>query len=137
MKARILLPVVGLVFVFSSPASALTQVTQDACLAGAASLLGKADWIDGTPNGPGSGAPYNVIPAEHGYVTPLPYGTDTDWCLNVLAAGECTLTTTGREATLTNPRIVDPDAALPLLPALLRPALRLLDLPGYLLLDRG
>ena len=40
MKARILLPVVGLVFAFSSPASALTQVTQDACLAGAGSLLG-------------------------------------------------------------------------------------------------
>jgi len=81
--------------------------------------------------------PVLAIPAEHGYVTPVPYGTNTDWCLNVLAAGECTLTTTGREATLTNPRIVDPDTALPLLPALLRPVLRLLDLPGYLLLDRG
>lgn len=71
-----------------------------------------------------------------GYVTPLPYGIDTDWCLNVLKAGECTLETTGRKATLTNPRVVEAEVALPLLPALLRPGLRLAALPGYLLLDR-
>ena len=68
MMAKILLSVVGLVFVFSSPASALSQVTQDACLAGAGSLLGKADWIDGTPNGPGSGLPYNEIPGDDAVV---------------------------------------------------------------------
>ena len=69
MMAKNLLPVVGLVFVFSSPASALTQITQDACLAGAASLLGKADWIDGSPTmGPGSVAPYNLIPGDDAVV---------------------------------------------------------------------
>jgi hypothetical protein len=36
-----------------------------------------------------------------------------------------------------NPRIVNREAALPLLPALLRPGLRLANLPGYLLLDRS
>jgi deazaflavin-dependent oxidoreductase (nitroreductase family) len=87
-----------------------------------------------------SGRPYRTpvlaFPSEEGYVTPLPYGTDTDWCLNLLAAGEFTLETTGRKVRLTNPRIVDADAALPLLPALLRPGLRLAALPGYLLVDR-
>jgi len=105
-------------------------------LAGVVPPLGMIQHV-GRKSGRSYRTPVLAIPAEHGYVTPLPYGTDTDWCLNVLAAGECTLTTTGRAATLTNPRILDPDAALPLLPALLRPALRLLDLPGYLLLDRG
>lgn len=80
--------------------------------------------------------PVLAFRVAQGYVTPLPYGTDTDWCLNVLKAGECTLETTGRKATLTNPRIVDADDALPLFPALLRPGLRLAALPGYLLVDR-
>jgi len=71
-----------------------------------------------------------------GYVSPLPYGTDTDWCLNVCAAGLCTLRLGGRDVAVSNPRVVDAATALPLLPALLRPALGLADLPGYLLLDR-
>jgi hypothetical protein len=69
--------------------------------------------------------PVLAFPTDEGYVSPLPYGTDTDWCLNVLEAGKC------------NPRIVNREAALPLLPALLRPGLRLANLPGYLLLDRS
>lgn len=80
--------------------------------------------------------PVAAFPTEEGFVTPLPYGTDTDWCLNVLAAGGCTLERLGRTAELSNPRIVDSDAALSLFPEPLRSGLRLAELPGYLLLDR-
>lgn len=86
-----------------------------------------------------SGRPYRTpvlaFRCDEGYVTPLPYGTDTDWCLNVLEAGHCTLETLGRRVAVSNPRIVGAEAALPLLPAALRPGLRLADLPGYLLSD--
>lgn len=81
--------------------------------------------------------PVLAFPSEEGYVCPLPYGTDTDWCLNVVEAGGCTLERLGRKVRVHNPRVVDGEAALPLLPALLRPALQLADLPGYLLLERG
>jgi hypothetical protein len=57
--------------------------------------------------------------------------------LNVLEAGNCTLEVLGRKIRVSNPRIVNREAALPLLPALLRPSLRLANLPGYLLLDRS
>jgi deazaflavin-dependent oxidoreductase (nitroreductase family) len=81
--------------------------------------------------------PVLAFPTDEGYVSPLPYGTDTDWCLNVLEAGNCTLEVLGRKIRVSNPRIVNREAALPLLPALLRPSLRLANLPGYLLLDRS
>jgi deazaflavin-dependent oxidoreductase (nitroreductase family) len=87
-----------------------------------------------------SGRPYRTpvlaFPTDEGYVTPLPYGTDTDWCLNVLKAGSCTLEVIGREIPVGNARIVEAEEAVPLLPALLRPGLRLANLPGYLLLDQ-
>jgi len=81
--------------------------------------------------------PVVAIPIEGGFITPLPYGTDTDWCLNVCEAGRCELETGSREIAIGNPRVVDAETALPLLPEPLRPGLRLLDLPGYPLLDRA
>jgi hypothetical protein len=80
--------------------------------------------------------PVVAFPTGRGYVTPLPYGTDTDWCLNVLHARHCTLETAGRRIEMENPRILKSPAALKDFPALLRPALRLASLPGYLFLDR-
>ena len=80
--------------------------------------------------------PIVVFPTAQGFVTPLPYGTDTDWCLNLLAAGRCTLETTGQKVAVGRPRIVRGDTAIPLFPFLLRPGLRLAGLPGYLLVDR-
>jgi deazaflavin-dependent oxidoreductase (nitroreductase family) len=81
--------------------------------------------------------PVLAFPTDEGYVTPLPYGTDTDWCLNVLEAGDCRVERLGRKVRLHNPRIVNEEAVLRLLPRPLRPGLRLLNLPGYLQLDRS
>ena len=88
-----------------------------------------------------SGRPYRTpvaaFHAEAGFLIPLPYGTDTDWCLNALEAGRCTLETAGHKIEAENPRILEPEAAIPLLPALLQSGLRAASLPGYLLLDRS
>ncbi len=80
--------------------------------------------------------PILALAVKGGFVTPLPYGTDLDWCQNVVAAGRYELQIFGRRVEVENPRIVDSETALPLLPLLMRPGLRLLDLPGYLIADR-
>jgi len=81
--------------------------------------------------------PVVVFATNGGYVTPLPYGTDTDWCLNLVEAGQASLETGGRKVRVSNPRVVRSKAGVALMPAAMRPALRLASLPGYLLLDRG
>jgi len=80
--------------------------------------------------------PVIAFETPKGYVTPMPDGTDTDWCLNVLDAGHCALEVGGRRVEVRNPRIVDAAEAAPMLPALLRSARGLANLPGYLLVDR-
>jgi deazaflavin-dependent oxidoreductase (nitroreductase family) len=81
--------------------------------------------------------PVLAFPVEGGTLTPLPYGTDTDWLRNLLAAGRGELESAGRRVAIENPRVVNAAEAMELLPELLRPLLRLLSLPGFLLLDRA
>jgi deazaflavin-dependent oxidoreductase (nitroreductase family) len=80
--------------------------------------------------------PVLAFSTDEGFVTPLPYGTDTDWCLNWIEAGEGLVEAAGRRTAVANPRIVSADEALPLLPAFLRPGVRLLGLPGFLVVER-
>jgi hypothetical protein len=42
-----------------------------------------------------------------------------------------------QQVSVRNPRIVSAEAAVPLLPGPLRPALRVASLPGYLVVDRA
>jgi deazaflavin-dependent oxidoreductase (nitroreductase family) len=68
--------------------------------------------------------PVMPLPLGDGFLVSLPYGPDRDWVRNVLAAGRCTLRRGGRRFELADPRLLDAAAAAPLLPAALRPALR-------------
>jgi deazaflavin-dependent oxidoreductase (nitroreductase family) len=90
----------------------------------------------GRKSGDAYRTPILALSVEGGIVKPLPYGTDIDWCQNIVAAGRYELQVFGRRVEMENPRIVDAETALPLLPLLLRPGLRLLKLPGYLIADR-
>jgi hypothetical protein len=78
--------------------------------------------------------PVLAFSTDEGFVTPLPYGADTDWCLNWIEAGGGFAEVAGRRTALANPRIVSASAAL--LPAFLRPGMRLLALPGFLVVER-
>jgi deazaflavin-dependent oxidoreductase (nitroreductase family) len=80
--------------------------------------------------------PVLAFPTDDGFLTPLPYGTDTDWCLNWIARGEGFVEVAGHRTAVEHPRIVSTDEVLPLLPALLRPGLRLLGLPGFMMVER-
>ncbi len=58
-----------------------------------------------------SGRPYVTPlvaePVGGGFVIPLPYGEDTDWCRNLLAAGKGTLDLKDEAIPIINPRVVE------------------------------
>jgi deazaflavin-dependent oxidoreductase (nitroreductase family) len=72
---------------------------------------------------------------DDGYVVALFYGADSDWAQNVLAAGSCTLQRGGRRVTLVDPRMLDAREGRALVPASIRPALRLLRVTHLLRLS--
>jgi deazaflavin-dependent oxidoreductase (nitroreductase family) len=68
--------------------------------------------------------PINVFRRRGAFVFALTYGSDVDWVKNVLAAGECDLTTGGRTYHLVEPEVfVDPSRRL--MPPLVRVMLAL------------
>jgi deazaflavin-dependent oxidoreductase (nitroreductase family) len=60
--------------------------------------------------------PVVAWPLSDGFIMSLPYGADTDWCRNVLAAGQGTIEWHGRTYTVSRPELVDAATAQPLLP---------------------
>ena len=60
-----------------------------------------------------------VVPklTPDGVIIPLPYGPETDWCRNVISAGNAMLTLNGTEFALSSPEIVGAEVAAPLVPA--------------------
>ena len=81
--------------------------------------------------------PMMPLPLPDGFLVSLPYGPERDWVRNVLAAGRCTLQRGGRRFELAGPRLLDAAGAAPLLPAALRPALRLVPGIRFLQLSRA
>jgi deazaflavin-dependent oxidoreductase (nitroreductase family) len=51
--------------------------------------------------------PLDAQPVQGGFVIPLLYGEDTDWCRNLLAAGKGILDVNGEAIAILNPRVVD------------------------------
>jgi hypothetical protein len=72
---------------------------------------------------------------EQSFCIQLPYGTDVDWCHNVLADGGCTLENDGVRYDTIAPAIVSAAEAVPLLPPGLRRMQRLAAVESYLRLD--
>jgi deazaflavin-dependent oxidoreductase (nitroreductase family) len=51
--------------------------------------------------------PVAVVPADDGFVVALPYGPNTDWLKNVLAAGRATIRFDGRIHEVDRPTVVE------------------------------
>jgi deazaflavin-dependent oxidoreductase (nitroreductase family) len=81
--------------------------------------------------------PVMPLPLPDGFLVSLPYGPERDWVRNVLAAGRCTLQRGGHRLELADPRLLDAAGAAPLLPAPLRPALRVVPGIRFLRLSRA
>ncbi len=80
-----------------------------------------------------------VLAFPHAGQTPiaLTYGADTDWVANVLAAGACDIVRRNGERRYIRPLIRDDSEALDLLPAYIRPPLRLLRVTEVLVLEEA
>jgi len=59
--------------------------------------------------------PLGARPYGDGFVVSLPYGSQTDWCRNVLTAGACKLTWKGHTYDLDRPEIISGSEVFPLL----------------------
>ena len=68
--------------------------------------------------------PVLAMPTEDGFVVPMTYGGNVDWCRNLMAAGGGRMLWKGRAYTLVNPHFIDPPAALPYFPRWLHALLR-------------
>jgi deazaflavin-dependent oxidoreductase (nitroreductase family) len=79
--------------------------------------------------------PVNVFRSADGYVIALTYGTDSDWVRNVLAACSCELIARGRRERMTSPELRH-DERQELVPALVRPVLRVLRVSDFLCVTR-
>ena len=60
--------------------------------------------------------PLGAQPYADGFVVSLPYGSQTDWCRNVMAAGMCELTWKGQTYELERPEIISGAQVFPAFP---------------------
>jgi deazaflavin-dependent oxidoreductase (nitroreductase family) len=58
--------------------------------------------------------PVQPVPTDDGFVLALPYGPNTDWLKNVLAAGSATIVHEGRSFEVERPEMVPMSVAKPL-----------------------
>jgi deazaflavin-dependent oxidoreductase (nitroreductase family) len=88
-----------------------------------------------------SGAEYRIpialIPTGRAdvFLIGMPWGRETNWAKNVLAAGGATLTWRGREHASTEPRVIEASDAAALARPLFRPVVA--RFPAAMLLNRG
>jgi deazaflavin-dependent oxidoreductase (nitroreductase family) len=80
--------------------------------------------------------PVVAWPLPDGFIMSLPYGSDTDWCRNVLAAGQGTIDWHGRTYNVSKPEVLDAATAQPLLPRWVRWPLRALRVRHFLKMYR-
>jgi deazaflavin-dependent oxidoreductase (nitroreductase family) len=80
--------------------------------------------------------PVVAWPLPDGFIMALPYGADTDWCRNVLAAGQGTLQWHGMAITIGKPEVIGSATARPLLPAWARMLLRPIPVRHFLKVNR-
>ena len=79
--------------------------------------------------------PIAVAPIEHGFVVALPYGTDVDWCRNILAAGKSTLQWHDTTYNLVAPEIVATSSVIREFPPFQRAIFRILKVESVLKLQ--
>lgn len=66
---------------------------------------------EGRKSGKAYATPIWVVKVGRLFYIPLPYGTDVDWCRNVMHAGGCILESRGSRYEATSPAIVSAEAA--------------------------
>jgi len=80
--------------------------------------------------------PVNVFARDESVIFALTYGRDAQWVKNVLAAGECELTTRGQRHRLTHPEVFRDERKRPAVP-IARPILRMVGTNDFMRLRRA
>ena len=80
--------------------------------------------------------PVTVHRTPDGFVFPIPFGRETQWPKNVIAAGGCTVRWNGRTFRVGEPEFVGPDAGLAALNALQRVLFRVIRTDRFLVVRR-
>jgi|GEM_PF-968615 len=81
--------------------------------------------------------PVVAEPITDGFVIPLPYGEDVDWCRNVRVADGCRIVRDGVLYTVVMPQVIDADTALPLMSPGRRMVFRAFGIKHFLLLKHS
>ena len=91
----------------------------------------------GRRSGRAYAVPVAVRVTDDAFTIALPWGNETQWLRNVLAAGECTITWRGRDLRATEPRVIGFDEAGPAFSPIQRTLLRAIGVKSFLRLRRG
>ena len=70
----------------------------------------------GRRSGKAYATPVVAEPVADGFLIPLPYGSETDWCRNVLANGSASIDRKGERFAVAQPVVIDGPEGLALLP---------------------
>ena len=88
-----------------------------------------------------SGKLYHTPLAVHrtaeGFVFPIPFGRETQWPKNVIAAGGCSVRWNGRTFRVVDPEIVGPDIGLPAFNPVQRAVLRAIRTDRFVVVRRA
>lgn len=102
-------------------------------------LAGKPHWYAarvehlGRSSGKRYATPVVAVPIQGGFAIPLPYGTEVDWCQNLLAVGGGALQLHGRWYTVTSPVVLRSELVTPELALRWRLATRLYGFTHWVL----
>ena len=91
----------------------------------------------GRASGTAHRTPLDAHPVAGGWLFVPVYGIESDWCRNILAAGEAELAVDGRQVGLINPRVVDRAEARRLLPEDVRLPSSILRIHQFLVMDEA
>ncbi|MBA3824938.1 MAG: nitroreductase [Ktedonobacterales bacterium] len=110
------------------------RYTNPRMLRSAASERGNLGVIfhQGRKSGREYATPVRLDAVPGGFLVPMPYGTDTDWCKNIQAAEGATVRFRGQDIVVGQPEVIDVATALAMLPPSAGIAARLLRVKQYL-----
>jgi deazaflavin-dependent oxidoreductase (nitroreductase family) len=76
--------------------------------------------------------PVTILPVTNGFIIPLPYGTDVDWCRNILAAEQCTIQWHGSNYTVIEPTVKSAEDVINELPPMRTKIFRMIGVKNVL-----
>jgi deazaflavin-dependent oxidoreductase (nitroreductase family) len=82
-------------------------------------------------------APVRMDPIPDGFLVPMPYGTNTDWLKNILAAQGATVHFRGHDIAVDQPEIIDAATAQAMLSPFTTRVARLIGIKHYMRLHRA